>query len=119
MGSGNDISVSLCGYNHLDAEVSGKTRGTFNWVHDNATGMNFRRPSSGGPLLNLYSLKDIVPLFDRVGELEYFCYATHEQYFFRDYFMYQPDYAAKTFAAGKWMHDHGYSFIFMEDSIDA
>ena len=26
---------------------------------------------------------------------------------------------AKTFAAGKWMHDHGYSFIFMEDSIDA
>ena len=49
----------------------------------------------------------------------YICYATHEQYFFRDYFMYQPDYAAKTFAAGKWMRDHGYSFIFMEDSIDA
>ena len=119
VGSGDDISVSLCGYNHLDAEVSGKTRGTFSWVHDNATGMNFRRPSSGGPLLNLYRLKDIVPMFDRAGELEYFCYATHEQYFFRDYFMYQPDYAAKTFAAGKWMRDHGYSFIFMEDSIDA
>ena len=27
--------------------------------------------------------------------------------------------AAKTFAAGKWMQDHGYKFIFMEDSVDA
>ena len=32
--------------------------------------------------------------------------------------MYQPDYVAKTFAAGKWMNDHGYKYIFIEDSVD-
>ena len=69
-------------------------------------------------LLNLYPLKDIVPCFDRAGEPEFFCYATHEQYFFSQYFMYQPEYVAKTLAAGKWILDHGYSFIFLEDSVD-
>jgi len=116
---GDDISVSASGYNHLGADIVAKTKGAYNWVRDKATGMNFKPSSSGGPLLNIYNLKDIAPMFDRVGEIEYFCYATHEQYFFKDYFMYQPDYAAKTFAAGEWMQDHGYSFIFMEDSIDA
>ncbi len=118
-GGGDDISISGCGYNHLDVSQVQKTVGTYNWIYDKATGVNFKASTSGGPLLNLYNLKDIVPAFDRTGEKEYFCYATHEQYFFKHYFMYQADYAAKTFAAGKWMHDHGYKFIFMEDSVDA
>ena len=117
-GGGDDISVSACGYNHLDAAQVEKTKGTYNWIYDRATGVNFRAFTSGGPLLNLYPLKDIVPCFDRAGEPEFFCYATHEQYFFSHYFMYQPEYVAKTLAAGKWMHDHGYSFIFLEDSVD-
>ena len=116
---GDDISVSASGYNHLDVEQVVKTLGTYNWIHDLSTGVNFKASTSGGPLLNIYGLKDVVPAFDRAGEKEYFCYATHEQYFFRDYFMYQPDYAAKTLASGKWMYDHDYSYIFMEDSIDA
>ena len=116
---GDDISVSASGYNHLDERLVEMTRGTYSWINDRTTGMNFKPSTSGGPLLNIYELKDVAPAFDRAGENEYFCYATHEQYFFKDYFMYQPDYAAKTFAAGKWMQDHGYNFIFMEDSIDA
>ena len=116
---GDDISVSASGYNHLDVEQVVKTLGTYNWIHDLSTGVNFKASTSGGPLLNIYGLKDVAPAFDRAGEKEYFCYATHEQYFFKDYFMYQPDYAAKTLASGKWMYDHGYSYIFMEDSIDA
>ena len=116
---GDDISVSASGYNHLDVEQVVKTLGTYNWIHDLSTGVNFKASTSGGPLLNIYGLKDVVPAFDRAGEKEYFCYATHEQYFFKDYFMYQPDYAAKTLASGKWMYDHDYSYIFMEDSIDA
>ena len=116
---GDDISVSASGYNHLDAELVSRTRGTYDWVRDNSIGMNFKPSTSGGPCLNLYKLEDVASAFDLTGEKEYFCYATHEQYFFKDYFMYQPDYAAKTFAAGKWMQNHGYSYIFMEDSIDA
>ena len=113
------MGVSASGYNHLDVEQVVKTLGTYNWIHDLSTGVNFKASTSGGPLLNIYGLKDVAPAFDRAGEKEYFCYATHEQYFFKDYFMYQPDYAAKTLASGKWMYDHGYSYIFMEDSIDA
>lgn len=119
VGGGEDISVSACGYNHLDAEQVQKTVGTYNWILDRATGINFKAFTSGGPLLNNYHLKDVAPAFDRTGEPEFFCYATHEQYFFKNYLAYQPDYAAKTFAAGKWMQDHGYSYIFLEDSIDA
>ena len=116
---GDDISVSASGYNHLEKGLVEKTKGAYSWIFDRATGMNFKPSTSGGPLLNIYNLKDVATAFDRAGEMEYFCYATHEQYFFRHYFMYQPDYAAKTFAAGKWMQDHGYKFIFMEDSVDA
>ena len=120
-GGGDDISVSACGYNHLlDAEVA-KTRGTYNWVHDRATGCNFKAFTSGGPLLNLFRLEDIVPKFDSSivnGEPEFYIYATHEEYFHKDYFNYQSDYCAKTLAAAKWIHDHGYSHVFIEDSVD-
>ena len=120
-GGGDDIAVSACGYNHLmDAEVE-KTRGTYNWIHDRATGCNFKAFSFGGPCLNLFKLKDIVPKFEQVtakGEPEFFIHATHEEYFFRHYFMYQPDYCEKTKIAAKWMHDHGYSYAFIEDSVD-
>ena len=113
------ISVSACGYNHLDATLVAKTRGTFNWVRDNATGINFKRLCMGGTGLNMLKLEDIPESFAKNGEPEFYCHATHEEYFFRDYFAYQPDYCEKTFAAVKWMTDHGYSYGFIEDSVDA
>ena len=117
-GGGDDISVSACGYNHLDAVMVAKTRGTYNWVHDRTTGVNFRAFTAGGPCLNLFKLEDIVTAFEKVGEPEFFCYATHEEYFYKHYFAYQPDYCEKTFVAAKWMYDHGYKYIFIEDSVD-
>ena len=117
-GGGDDISVSACGYNHLDAALVEKTRGTFNCVYDKATGVKFKAFTAGGPLLNLFALDDLGPCFEKVGEPEFYCYATHEEYFYRHYFAYQPDYCEKTFAAAKWMHDHGYKYIFTEDSVD-
>lgn len=117
-GGGDDISVSACGYNHLEAELVEKTRGTYNWIYDKSTGVNFKAFSAGGPCLNLYRIEDIPAAFERVGEPEFYCHATHEEYFYKDYFMYQPDYCEKTFVAAKWMHDHGYSYIFLEESVD-
>ena len=122
-GGGDDISVSACGYNHLDEEQVEKTRGTYNWIYDKATGINFKAFGVGGTCLNLYELKDIEKCFERAyasvaGGPEFFIHATHEEYFFKHYFMYQPDYVKKTFVAAKWMHDHGYKYCFIEDSVD-
>lgn len=117
-GSGDDISVSACGYNHLDDALEEKTRGTYNWIHDNVTGVNFKQFTAGDTCLNLYSLKDTPAVLALPGEPEFYCYATHEEYFHKDYFAYQPDYCQKTLVAAKWMHDHGYSYIFIEDSVD-
>ena len=122
-GGGDDISVSACGYNHLDDEQVEKTRGTYNWIYDKATGVNFKTFGVGGTCLNLYRLEDIESQFEKAyasvaGGPEFFIHATHEEYFFKHYFMYQPDYVKKTFTAAKWMHDHGYSYGFIEDSVD-
>ncbi len=117
-GSGDDIAVSVAGYNHLDAEQVDKTRGTWNWIRDNATGLNFKAYCVEGTLLNLLPLEDIPAAFARHGEPEFYCYATHEEYFYRDYFAYQQDYAEKTLAAAKWMYNHGYAYVFVEDSFD-
>ena len=32
----------------------------------------------------------------------------HEQYFYKDYVNYQPDYKEKVFKTVKWCHDNGY-----------
>ena len=122
-GGGDDISVSACGYNHLDEEQVEKTRGTYNSIYDKATGINFKAFGVGGTCLNLYELKDIERCFEKAyasvaGGPEFFIHATHEEYFFKHYFMYQPDYVKKTFAAGKWMSEHGYKYCFIEDSVD-
>ena len=122
-GGGDDISVSACGYNHLDDALVEKTRGTYNWIYDRATGVSFKAFGVGGTCLNLYRLEDIETQFERAyasvkGGPEFFIHATHEEYFFKHYFMYQPDYVKKTFTAAKWMHDHGYSYVFIEDSVD-
>ena len=117
-GGGDDISVSACGYNHLLAKEVEKTRGTYNWVYDKDTGVNFKAFSMGGTCLNLLPLKNVEEAMARNGEPEFYIHATHEEYFHKDYFGYQPDYCEKTFVAVKWMYDHGYKYAFIEDSID-
>jgi hypothetical protein len=117
-GGGDDISVSACGYNHLLAKEVEKTRGTYNWVYDKDTGVNFKAFSMGGTCLNLLKLEDVETAMARNGEPEFYIHATHEEYFYKDYFGYQPDYCEKTFVAVKWMYDHGYKYAFIEDSVD-
>ena len=52
------------------------------------------------------------------GGDEFLIHATHEEYWFRDYFAYQPDSKAKLLAAAKAVHDAGYEYCFIEDKID-
>jgi hypothetical protein len=48
---------------------------------------------------------------------EYLVFSDHEQYFFKDYLAYQPDYMAKVLEMSKMMSENGYGFIFIEDIV--
>ena len=117
-GSGDDISVSACGYNHLLPDQVKVTRGTYNWLHDKATGCNFMTFGCGAPCLNLYRLEDIPARMKEVLGNEYLIHATHEEYWYRDYFAYQPDSREKLLTACRMVHDAGYEYFFIEDKID-
>ena len=49
---------------------------------------------------------------------EFLIHATHEEYWFKDYFAYQPDSREKLLTAVKAVHDAGYQYAFIEDKID-
>ena len=117
-GGGDDISVSACGYNHLLPEQVKVTHGTYNWLHDKATGCNFMTFGCGAPCLNLYRLEDIPARLAQAIGKEFLIHATHEEYWFKDYFAYQPDSREKLLAAVKAVHDAGYQYAFIEDKID-
>jgi len=117
-GSGDDISVSACGYNHLLPDQVAKTRGTWNWFHDKETGCNFMSFGCGAPCLNLYDLKDIPARMNQVLGNEFLIHATHEEYWFPRYFAYQSDSREKLLTAVKMVHDAGYEYCFIEDKID-
>jgi hypothetical protein len=117
-GGGDDISVSACGYNHLLPEQVKVTHGTYNWLHDRATGCNFMTFGCGAPCLNLYRLEDIPAKMAKVIGNEFLIHATHEEYWFKDYFAYQPDSREKLLTAVKAVHDAGYQYAFIEDKID-
>jgi len=117
-GGGEDISVSACGYNHLLPDQVKITEGTYNWLHDNATGCNFMKFGCGAPCLNLYQLEDIPARMKQVMGNEFIIHATHEEYWFPRYFAYQSDSKEKLMASCKMIHEAGIPYIFIEEKID-
>ena len=41
----------------------------------------------------------------------------HEQYFYEDYFNYEPDYAERILTMARWMHVHGYRSASLSEMI--
>ena len=114
----NDVAItsSLCAYNHTSAEQTAATCGTYGYVYDKATGLGFKRFRSG-PMLNLETTESLPGALAAALTNEFFVFASHEQYFYSDYLAYQPDYAEKFLVASKFVRDHGYKFVFVEDTI--
>ncbi len=42
-------------------------------------------------------------------------YGNHEQYFYKDYLAYQPEYFDKEMLCARTLKERGYKFVFMED----
>ena len=108
------ILRSICAYNHVTDEEYDSVRLKNASIPDEGTGMRFRQ-LSGGPCLNLYTYDEVQPAFDAILGAEYIGTANHEEYFYSDYYAYQPDYVDKVLLAAKIMHEKGYRYITAEE----
>ena len=110
------LDASICAYNHLSWEQHKACVGQFKAVYDRDTRLCYRK-FCNTIFLNQFKKEEIVPaLTEHVGT-EHVVFADHEQYFYRDYLAYQPDYAEKIFLAADFLRRNGYEFIFVEDTI--
>ena len=107
------IEKSICGYNHISEEAYTAALGKWTTVKDDATGMRYTVSASS--VLNLLPLDMVEQAIRKnIGD-EYISLATHEQYFYADYFAYQPDYAEKIYTMCDLLKRNGYRFVFAEE----
>ena len=106
------IRASICGYNHIPQEEYEKIMGKNCSIKDKEFNLGYRQ-LSGGPCLNLNTLEEIEEKLNTLIEnnWEYIGVATHEQYYYEDYFVYQPDTPEKVYLMSKILHDAGYRFV--------
>jgi len=89
----------------------------FIW-RDNAEGLILSRMAL---VINTVRLEEIVPYLNKLkssGHKPAYCdLMIHEQYFYQDYFNYQPDFRDKVMTAMKWATDNGYKPAFLSDCV--
>lgn len=107
------IARSLCAYNHVPEEEYMSCMGKFKTVKDKETGMCYTTAAQA--VLNLIPLKILEDELSKYTHQEYLSIGNHEQYYYADYYAYQPDYADKIYTMGKIMKQNGFEFVFAED----
>lgn len=110
------IRASICAYNHISDEQYASICHTNASILDEETGMRWKK-MGGGPTLNLNSVEDIRASLIKQAEdgVEFSGTGNHEQYYYEDYFNYQPDMEEKYYTMAKTYHDLGYTFITADD----
>jgi len=112
------INSSIGGYNNLTEEQARRTFGVFDYIYDRDVGIGFKELEDYQPLaagINLYALQDLPAELGKVIGKEFVIYSYHEQYFYRDYLAYQPDYAEKVMLCARMLQEAGYGYMFFED----
>lgn len=110
------LAVSICGYNHITTEQRNRTQYTCECIFDQETGLHFK-DMTNAPTLNVITKEEVETAYSAVADKEYVCFALHEQYFYEDYYAYQPDYAEKIYMAVEVFSRNGYEFIFGGDLL--
>ena len=109
------INYSVCGYNHLSPIQFEQTGNNKRSILDDATGMRFKKFHLPELTLNLVSYDNIGSVLKPFIGDDYVGVCTHEQYFYKDYFAYQSDYAEKIYKMGEIFSANGYTFVFPDD----
>ncbi len=111
------IERSICGWNHITEDQHEATKKTLANIKDADTGICFKAYCNTGTInlcKNLTEVEeDIIPALD----YEYLGFLIHEQYYYPDYYAYQPDAAEKVHHAAKLIADAGFEFVTGEDLI--
>ncbi|MBQ8588268.1 MAG: hypothetical protein IJ454_02645, partial [Clostridia bacterium] len=108
------IDASICGYNHLTSDKFDPIVYNFKTYYDDRINMHFKK-FCNGPCLNLVDYDKLDEAMSTKLNNEYFGYATHEQYFYEDYFAYQPDCENKLYKVAKTLMENGYTHFFAEE----
>ena len=111
------IMSSVCSYNHISGVQEKETEHSYRYVLDPDTGMAFKHLFNDAPVLNLVDVPTLRSDTNKLLGREYLVFSDHEQYFFKDYFAYQPDYMEKVRVMSQMMAENGYRFIFVEDLV--
>jgi hypothetical protein len=108
-GKNTALRSSICGYNHVDEETYKKIWRTGKGVLDKETGIGF--VGMGGTMcLNLETIESIKEGVKALEGYEYLGVFNHEEYFYSDYYAYQPDYPEKFYLAARLIKEAGYEF---------
>ncbi len=110
------IAKSICGYNHFTQEISDATLHNLTYYTDEELGLKLKRFCSG-PILNLTPADEIENELTAYIGNEFIGCATHEQYFFPEYFAYQSDSEEKVLRHAKYLTENGYEYFFIEEII--
>ena len=86
------------------------------YVVDKETGLYFKC-FLAGPVLNLSTNDGIEQEMRSYTDHQYVGFGTHEQYFYPEYFNYQPDYGEKFHKACKVLSESGHEYCFIEDAV--
>ncbi len=111
------VTFSLCGYNYLTAEKNDPIYFKRQTYFDKETGLHFKKLYNS-VVLNLSTLEEVPQELSAFLDKEYVGYATHEQYFYPEYYAYQPDYAEKIDTAAKLLTENGFVFFFAEEMAE-
>lgn len=113
-----DLSIlnSLCSYNHLTEAQLEDTLHTLGYYTDAETGIHIKTFLTG-PLHNASKLEDIREEMLSHTCHEFIGWCTHEQYFYPEYYAYQPDYAQKLYTACQVLQEQGYEFFFVDELV--
>lgn len=110
------LAVSICGYNHITTEERDRTQYTCECLFDSKTGLYFK-DLGNAPSLNVSTYEEVKAAYPTYVDKEFVCYGTHEQYFYPEYYVYQPDYPEKLKLAAKILSENGFDFIFGGDLL--
>lgn len=109
------IKNSICGYNHLSTEEYEEMKGTDKILWNEEAGIYFKKFCSAG--LNLTPYDELEEEYNELAKMDYIGICDHEQYFYEEYFAYQPDYADKIYKMCEILKEKGFEFICGEDLL--
>ena len=110
------IESSICGYNHFDNPLLFDNDKNLDYIKDDKSGLNFKKLDDNFDL-NLFNLEELFEELERRKNDKLICIGNHEQYYFKDYFAYQPEYEEKIYMMAKKLNEEGRECIFIEDLL--